>query len=235
MFRSPELKILNERLLENYEKTEKDFREEVLASERLIEFMRTITDDWTMDVKTLDEKRHLKAILNLFSRSRQLYLSASLLFSMGCYGSSLSLQRIILENANLMRLFRENPEEVLSWNRGDEFHNWEVVLDAYAKNRKVGDQYRDFYRQLSNYIHPNSKGWTELEVPQGVGLGLLNIPRYLEDFERLTWGLLLLLGQLTLSEFVKTFADNISSEKKIKSHSLQVEMNKVLSKYVQEQ
>ena len=115
MFRSAELNVLQTQLEKNHLRTRADFMEEVWASERMIEYMRTIMDDWTMTASLLDTMPDLQAIVNLFARNRQLFISAYSLFTAGCYGSSLCLQRMMLDNANLMRYFKVNPAEAASW------------------------------------------------------------------------------------------------------------------------
>lgn len=233
MHESSELKYLYARLDDNYMSTKADFAQEVCASERLIEYMRTILDGWDMDAPTLDSRPDLQTSVILFARNRQLFLSAYDLFMSGCYGSSLCLLRIMLENTNLMRLFQTNPKEAVSWTNGHLFDAHPTVKAAHESKPKLGEKYYKLHAQLSNYVHPHTAGWNELFVPSSKGSGIQNMPTYRKAIAQEVWGILLLLGLRTVTEFVGVFKSNMAMIKAIDGLGVDKEVSKILRKYSQ--
>jgi hypothetical protein len=137
----------------------------------------------------------------------------------------------MLENAILMRLFKERPVEAASW-KDKRFEDPETVKAAYALKPRLRSEYREFYGKLNDYVHPNEQGWKELFVPLKEGAGIPNAPMYRKEIAEKMWGLLLLLGSKTIREFVTTFAKSMNKEKVLDGRDLMPELSEVLSRYV---
>ncbi len=110
MLFSATLAEVENRLLENMEKTKSVFPEETRSIEAGLGLMFKITTISKDAVKEYPEKPNFPANHNLFARSRQLLLQAYICCLSSSYGTEFVILRTVLENNNLMRLFNEKPE-----------------------------------------------------------------------------------------------------------------------------
>ena len=106
------------------------------------------------------------------------------------YGTQFVIQRVILENNNLMRLFNKNPKYAFEWLPREqqvtfsaktqqefkgcvekkEFWPSKVRKEFFQEAEKAGlsKLIGNIYDYLSNYAHPNSSGWVEVMGLQGI-------------------------------------------------------------------
>ncbi|MGD8544036.1 MAG: hypothetical protein PVG48_02840 [Candidatus Bathyarchaeota archaeon] len=220
------------RLFDNIKKTKSIFPEETQRIEFGLVLMRDLTQCTQDAVNDYKAKPNLFANHNLFARNRQLLLNAYYCLLCSSYGTQFVILRTVLENNNLMRLFNKNPQYAFEWLSEEKqkrfsketqlkygkshIANRTFKADFVRKHvfneigkKKVRIEIAKFHAQLSNYNHPNSKGWQELVGKRGEIEIILNMPRFLLNNTEKTVGITLYLTQLSFKTFVETFKDYV--------------------------
>lgn len=225
------LSEVESRLFDNMEKTKSIFPEETQRIEFGLVLMRDltqVTEDAVNDYRT---RPNLYANHNLFARNRQLLLNAYFSLLSSSYGTQFVILRTVLENNNLMRLFNENPQYAFEWLSKEKQKQFPKEIQLkYGKsniaNKKINTDLRkrvfkeigkkkvrikiaEFHDELSNYTHPNFKGWQELVGRRGESEIILNMPRFLLNNAEKAVGITLYLMQLSFKTFVETFKDYV--------------------------
>jgi len=217
------------RLIENLKKTKKVFPEETERIEFGLALMRDVTQVTRNAVNDYKTKPNLITNHNLFARNRQLLLNAYFCLLCSSYGTQFVILRVVLENNFLMRLFKENPQFAFEWlseemqkrfpektqlkygksgisNRIFKVDLSKRIFRDIAKKKARGE-IDNIRKQLSNYIHPNFKGWQELLGRSGQTEIILNMPRFVSANSEKAVGITLYLIQLSFKAFVESFRD----------------------------
>lgn len=228
------LSEIETRLLENIKKTKSVFPEETQRIEFGLALMRDITQITQDAVNDYKTKPNMYANHNLFARNRQLLVNAYFCLLTSSYGTQYVILRTVLENNNLMRSFNKNPQCAFEWLsrekqkefpketqlkygkscqsiEGKDFNRifkpWQVRKHVFneIEKEKVRSGIKEFYEELSNYIHPNFKGWKELVGRRGETEIILKMPRFLPKNADKAIGIMLYLTQMSFKTFVETF------------------------------
>lgn len=169
---------------------------------------------------------------NLFARNRQLLLNAYICSLFSSYGTQFVILRVVLENNFLMRLFNKHPELAFEWLSKEMQKRFQKEIQVRYGKSGVSDKiikvdlnrriFRDvakvnarsdiarLYNELSNYTHPNFKGWQELIGQKGQTEIILNMPRFVSSNADKSVGMTLYLIQLSFKSFVESFRDYLS-------------------------
>jgi len=224
------LSEVESRLFDNMKKTKSVFPEETQRIEFGLALMRDLTQITQDAVHDYRRRPNLLTNHNLFARNRQLLLNAYFCLLCSSYGTQFVILRTVLENNNLMRSFSRNPQYAFEWlseekqkqlsreaqrkyGKGGQsnriFKAWEVRKHIFSeiKKEKVRSEIKKFYDELSNYIHPNYRGWHELVGKREETEVILNMPRFLQLNADKAIGIMLYLMQLSFKTFVETFKD----------------------------
>ncbi len=104
-------------------------------------------------------KPSLQAVHLLFMRSLELMRNSYSCLLTGSYGTSKALSRLVLENSELGMLLGKDISATRKWMKGDQFQP-RLVRETLYKGEELRQAAR-FYSALSDYVHPNAKGWPE--------------------------------------------------------------------------
>lgn len=228
-----DLTEIDARLIENMKTTKSVFPDEIKLIERGLILMRDLGGVSKEASKVYKINPNMFANFNLYSRNRQLLLSAytSCLFS--AYGTAFVLMRTILENNNLIRLFNKEPTSAYEWlPEGQQKRFAPEIQEKYGKagkqnrtfdafpvtnlvfgdikNRQIEREMNKFYGQLCNYTHPNFTGWKELVSVKGDIEVIQNMPAFKPVTAENVIGCLLFSMILTFAGFVETFKGYLS-------------------------
>lgn len=225
------LSEVENRLFDNIKKTKSTFPEETQTIESGLALMRDVTQVTQDAVNDYKENPNLFANHNLFARNRQLLLNAYFCLLCSSYGTQFVILRVILENNFLMRLFNKKPQLAFEWlskemqgrfpkeiqlkygksgisDRRIEVNLEKRIFKEIAK-KTARSEISTFYKQLSNYIHPNFLGWQELIGDKEQHLIILNMPQFTPQNTDKAIGIMLYLTQLSIKEFVDIFKDHL--------------------------
>ena len=178
--------------------------------------------------KRFKENPKYQANFDLFARSRQLLLASYICLLTGNYGSAKCLFRSVLENAELMLLFHLEPKEVIEWVRKPDWWKDYENRPSSVRDRifsilarddgKSKMKFYNLYGELSQYIHPRSRGWKEIKEKRKDGKWyIIRIPLFYQDAADATLRKLLLLTYITVGAFETTYQDFLLSSPQIHS------------------
>ena len=226
---SSKLSEVENRLLSNIKKTKVAFSEETQLVESGLILMRDMAHGTQDTVRDYEKNPNLLTNHNLFERNRELLLNAYFCMLCSSYGAMVVILRVVLENDFLMRLFKKQPQFAFEWlSEGIQGKFSIGIKSKYGKsgisNRKIKIDlgkaiFRDvaekkarsdinnFYKQLSDYSHPNFEGWTHL-INANDGYGIVqSIPQFSQDYADEAMGMMLYFMQLSFKAFYETFKD----------------------------
>jgi hypothetical protein len=230
---SSKLSEVENRLLSNAKKTKGAFSEETQLLESGLALMHDMAYGTQDTVRDFKKTPNLLTNHNLFARNRELLLNAYFCMLCSSYGTLVVILRVVLENAFLMRLFKEKPQFAFEWlskeiqeqfssrikskygksGISDKKGNVDLsraIFSDVAKKKARMDVNR-FYKQLSDYSHPNFAGWTHL-ITVGEGYGIIqSIPQFSANYTDEAIGMMLYFMQLSFKAFYETFKDSLLS------------------------
>jgi hypothetical protein len=230
---SSKLSEVENRLLGNTKKTKAAFPEETQLLESGLALMRDLSYGTQDTVRDFEKNPDLLTNHNLFARNRELLLNAYFCMLCSSYGTLVVILRVVLENAFLMRLFKEKPQFAFEWLSKEiqELFSSEIkskygksgISDKKGKvdlsraifndvaKKKARIDVNNFYKELSNYSHPNFAGWTHL-ISANKGYGIIqSIPQFSSDCADKAIGMMLYFMQLSFKAFFETFKGSLLS------------------------
>jgi hypothetical protein len=221
------LAVIESRLIENIQKTKEVFPEEIQRIEFGLALMRDVTQVTQYAVKDYGTKPDLVTNHNLFARNRQLLLNAYICSLSSSYGTQFVILRVVLENNFLMRLFRKNPQSAFEWLSKERQKRFTTETQMkYGKSGRSNKRFRvdlskrifrdlveknarrditTMYKELSNYTHPNFRGWQELMGQSGKAEVIYNMPKFYSPNAEQSMGAMLYAMGLSFKEFVESF------------------------------
>jgi hypothetical protein len=189
--------------------------------------MRDIAYGTQDTVRDYKKNPNFLANHNLFARNRELLLNADFCMLSSSYGTQVVILRVVMENAFLMRLFNKEPQFAFEWLSKEiqqQFSN-----EIKTKYGKSGISYKrikvdvnkgifrevvkkgartdanNYYKELSDYSHPNFAGWTHSISANGRYGIAENMPQFSEDYADKAVGMMLYSMQLSFKAFYETF------------------------------
>lgn len=230
---SSKLSEVENRLLNNAKKTKAAFPEETKLLESGLALMRDMAHATQDTVRDYEKTPNLLTNHNLFARNRELLLHAYFCMLCSSYGTLIAILRVVLENDFLMRLFNKKPQFAFEWlSKGIQERFSSGIKSKYGKSgisdkkgkvdlsravfrdvveKKARIDVNNFYKELSNYSHPNFAGWTHLiDANEGYGI-IQSIPQFSSDCADKAIGMMLYFMQLSFKAFFETFKDSLLS------------------------
>jgi len=193
-------------------RTKKVFPDEtklMLASTNL---MRRITSISKIAIEEFSIKPNLPAVMVLFARNRELVHFSIVCLWNGGYASAKVLLRAAVENTLCMSLFNKNPELAKEWfSNPEKFRKeWQpgkIRDELFPKESRLWIAYREFYRVLSEYVHPSFKGWSEqfYEDKFRESKSILWHPIFNPDYASECIGLIFFAIVQSFKEFINSF------------------------------
>lgn len=211
-------------------RTEKVFPEEITLLRASTNLMRRLTSITDKMVTLLDKRADLKAIMDLFSRNRDLVHFSSVCLFTGGYPETKILSRVALENFLLIRLFQIEPELAQLWfSDPKKFREkWKaanVRKRVLSQTPKWQESYAKFYWKLCDYTHPSFLGWIELMKSKTEGVYIMWRPNFNPDYASECLGLIFwVIIQSTIgytNAFNKWLTQDLRSETMRLMHKVQ--------------
>jgi hypothetical protein len=218
------LSEIEARLMENIKKSRFVFSDEITVIEKGLLLMKELTKVSAIAISDYERNPHLFSNHNLFARNRELLLNCYICILTSSYGTHNVIARTVLENNQLMRLFRKNDQKAFEWLSKETQSRFSgKIQEEYGKSnlacqtfrpsdvRKLAflDQIRGdikvLYDQLCNYTHPNYEGWKHLVYRTGDKEYVLRTPHFVDKITDGTIGLTVYLIKSSIKEFVETF------------------------------
>lgn len=230
---SSKLSEVENRLLSNIKKTSFAFSEETQLVESGLTLMRDIAHGTQDSVRDYKKNPNFLTNHNLFARNRELLLNAYFCDLCSSYGTQVVILRVVLENAFLMRLFNKEPKLAFEWLSKEIQQQFSSEIRMKYGKSGISEKrikvdlnkgiFRDvakkgarndisrFYKQLSDYSHPNFVGWQHL-ISANEGYGIVQcIPQFSQDYAIETIGIMLYSMQLSFKAFYETFKYSLPS------------------------
>ena len=195
--------LINKGIMKRTEDIFPDETKLILASTNLMRRMTKVSKDAIDEITT---KPNLSAVMNLFTRNRELvHFSMVCLMNAG-YAPMKVLSRAALENTLCMRLFSKHPDLARRWFMNpDEFRKeWKPQMvrdELFSKGSSLWHSYNEFYWKLCDYAHPSLKGWSELIYERSI----LWHPIFNEDYASECIGLIFFIIVQSLQQFAEAF------------------------------
>lgn len=220
-------------LLKNIKKTRFAFSDETRLLELGLKLMHDIAQETRDMAGDYRKSPNLLTNYNLFARNRELLLNAYFCMLSSSYGTQVVILRVVLENSFLMRLFRKEPQFAFEWLSKEIQEQFSSEMKSRYGRSGLSDRkikvdlnkgiFRDlvkkevrinvdfFYKQLSDYSHPNFAGWAYLTSSNGKCHVAQNNPRFSPDYAFETFGMMFYFMQLSFKAFYETFKDSLQS------------------------
>ena len=246
------LSEIESRLLENTKKTSFVFSDEMRVIEEGLLLMTELTKVSAIAISDYKRKPHLFTNHNLFARNRELLLNCYICILTSSYGTHNVIARTVLENNQLMRLFRKNDYKAFEWLSKEAQSRFpRETQEEYGKSKltsqifkarvvrkiafygQVRSEIQKLYKKLSDYTHPNYEGWKHLVYGIGDKDYVLRTPRFVDKITDGIIGLTVYLIKLSIKEFVETFRPYLKEYPNlaVMSDKWQKDSNQILSRH----
>lgn len=247
------LSEIESRLLQNIKKTSFVFSDEMTVIEDGLLLMTELTEVSAIAISDYRRNPHLFTNHNLFARNRELLLNCYISILTSSYGTHNVLARTVLENNQLMRLFRKNDFKAFEWLSKEAQSRFPTeIQEEYGKSKLVSQTFKPsvvrkvafygqvrsdiqrLYKELSDYTHPNYEGWKHLVYRIGGKEYVLRTPRFVDKITDGLIGLTVYLIKLSIKEFVETFRHYLKEYPNLleKLEKWQKESNQILFRHM---
>lgn len=211
-------------LLKNVKRSLFVFPDETMTIEEGLLLMIEMTKVSATAISDYKTKPHLFTNHNLFARNRELLLNCYISILMSSYGAHNVIARTVLENNQLMRLFRKNDYKAFEW-LSKEYQSrfpkeiqkeygksklfsqefWPSTVREIVFDGQVRNDIQTLYKKLCDYTHPNYESWKHLIYRIGDQEFVLRTPHFVDKITDGIIGLTVYLIKLSIKEFVETF------------------------------
>jgi hypothetical protein len=243
---------IESRLLENIKKSTFVFSDEIVVIEKGLLLMVELTKISATAISDYKISPHLFTNHNLFARNRELLLNCHFCVLTSSYGTHNVIARTILENNQLMRLFRKNDYKAFEWlskeaqgrfpqatqrkygrSKLSSQEFWPSDVRRIAFDGQVRSEIKKLYEQLCDFTHPNYEGWKHLIYQIGDKDYVLRTPRFVDKITDGTINLTVYLIKLSIKEFVETFRSYLKEHPSLaeKLEKWQKDSNQILFRH----
>jgi hypothetical protein len=218
------------------EKTEQVFPEEIRVLRAGTNFMRRLTKTSKKALPDFDKQPHLRAIMELFCRNRNLaHFSIVCLVNAG-YAETKILSRVALENFLLMRLFALKSDSAELWfSDPEKFRKkWtpaNIRKTVLSKKPEWVSSYDSFYGLLSEYAHPSFKGWFEIFRREKGGVFISSRPEFNADYSSECIGLICFMMIQTVKVYTDLFVQWMDKETINEANNLMPKIHEMVRRH----
>jgi len=215
---------------------EKIFPEETLILRATTNFMRRITKVADKAIPYFNKQQSLRAIMELFSRNRELaHFSIVCMVNAG-YSETKILSRVAIENVLLMRLFAIRPDIADMWfSDPDKFRKeWQpkdIRKAVFAKVSRREKNYEKFYWLLCDYTHPSFKGWFEIFKRQKNGVVIGARPEFNPDYSSECIGLICFVAIQSIKVYLDFFKKWLDENMLREANNLMPKLFEIVSRH----
>jgi len=217
-------------------RTEQVFPEETVVLRAGTNLMRRLTKTSKKALSDFDKQRHLRAVMELFCRNRNLaHFSIVCMVNAG-YAETKILSRVAFENFLLMRLFALKPNLAELWfSNPDDFRTkWpqkEIRKAVFSKKPEWITSYDKFYWVLCDYTHPSFKGWYEIFRREKGGVFISSRPEFNADYSSECIGLICFMMIQTVKVYTDLFKQWMDEETINEANNLMPKIHEMVRRH----